>query len=317
MRARRVVRSLGWLATLTGLAWGATRYGNSGNQLVAVPAAFVPFAIVPAVVGAGLLAGVRSRWGTAAGVLVVLLVGATQVPLYAGSPSGPVNARPLTVLTLNMEFGLADANALVAAAVHEGADVVALEEMTPEALDRLNAAGMAGAFPYSIVAPGAGAGGVGLFSRHPLLGAGTAHEWVLGAVSASVDLGAGYPAPRVFAVHVPAPWPQHDGKWRAQLASIPPLLSADRRPVVMAGDFNSTMDHEPFRAMLRDGGLSDAATSTGAGWLRTFPADRAFPPLIAIDHVLTRGAGASEVHTVTVHGTDHRGIVAVVQVPHQ
>jgi endonuclease/exonuclease/phosphatase (EEP) superfamily protein YafD len=70
-----------------------------------------------------------------------------------------------------------------------------------------------------------------------------------------------------------------------------------------------------FRRILA-GGFADAADQAGAGYTRSYPADRWYPPLIAIDHVLTRnGPVATAVDTVTVEGSDHRSLVARVAVP--
>ena len=311
---RTLARVVGWSALALATAWGATRYVAAGNHFVSVPAALVPFAIVPAAVGLAVLAATRQRVGAAVGVIVLAASGAAQLPVYVASSAA--GGRPFTVVTLNMALGMADAPSVVALARRENADVIALEEMTPEAVTRLRAAGIATDYPYSFTAPAPEARGVGIFSRHPFLESGTEHEWELGAVSASIDLGSGVSsAPRVFAVHVPAPWPQRSAEWLATLGLIAPRVTPIAQPVLVAGDFNATLDHVPFRAMLTASRLTDAADEAGAGWLRTYPANRAFPPVIAIDHVLVRGAAASEVHTVTVAGSDHRAVVATVQLP--
>ena len=39
------------------------------------------------------------------------------------------------------------------------------------------------------------------------------------------------------------------------------------------------------------------------------------PPVITIDHVLTRNAAASSIRTVKIKGTDHRALLATVRVP--
>lgn len=57
--------------------------------------------------------------------------------------------------------------------------------------------------------------------------------------------------------------------------------------VIAAGDFNAVREHGPMRDLLHKGDLHHAAETTGAGWQPTFPANRWFPPLIALDHVMT------------------------------
>jgi endonuclease/exonuclease/phosphatase (EEP) superfamily protein YafD len=84
--------------------------------------------------------------------------------------------------------------------------------------------------------------------------------------------------------------------------------------VIVAADLNSTTDMRPFRGLLRDG-YQDAAEQSGAGREPTFPADSRLPPLLAIDHILTRNCVATSLHTVKIPGSDHRGLVASVAIP--
>ena len=80
------------------------------------------------------------------------------------------------------------------------------------------------------------------------------------------------------AIHLPGPWPQDiDGLARGnpKPASHSRRRSKTRptaRPVVVAGDFNATYDMAPFRKLLTNG-YADAAEQSGAGLLRTFPAE--------------------------------------------
>ncbi len=83
---------------------------------------------------------------------------------------------------------------------------------------------------------------------------------------------------------------------------------------LIGGDFNATLDTVQFRRILAQG-FSDAADQAGAGFTPTWPADRWFPPLITIDHVLTRDAVARSVDSVEIPGSDHRALVAVVRIP--
>jgi endonuclease/exonuclease/phosphatase (EEP) superfamily protein YafD len=82
-------------------------------------------------------------------------------------------------------------------------------------------------------------------------------------------------------------------------------------PTVVAGDFNATPDSPWLRAAL-GAELTNASDGAGAGLVRTYPSDL---PLLAIDHVLTRGLVAQSVERVRVAGTDHRGIVASLAFP--
>ena len=85
--------------------------------------------------------------------------------------------------------------------------------------------------------------------------------------------------------------------------------------VIIGGDYNSTPDMRQFRDLLTNG-YRDAVQQTGSGFAPTFKADSSWgPPLITIDHILTRNAVASSVRTVKVPGSDHRAVLATIKVP--
>ncbi|WP_268968780.1 endonuclease/exonuclease/phosphatase family protein [Mycolicibacterium austroafricanum] len=84
--------------------------------------------------------------------------------------------------------------------------------------------------------------------------------------------------------------------------------------VIAAGDFNSTPDMRQFRDLVTDG-YRDAVRHTGAGFALTFPSDTAFAPIVSIDHVLTRHASVTVIRSVDIDGSDHRALLATVDVP--
>ncbi len=51
------------------------------------------------------------------------------------------------------------------------------------------------------------------------------------------------------------------------------------------------------------------------GSRRRSPSNRKIPPLITIDHILTRNAAAESVRTINVPGSDHRALLATIRVP--
>jgi endonuclease/exonuclease/phosphatase (EEP) superfamily protein YafD len=67
--------------------------------------------------------------------------------------------------------------------------------------------------------------------------------------------------------------------------------------------------------LLLTNGYDDAAEQAGSGRDLTYPSNRRFPPLIGIDHVLTRNATAVTTETIEVPDTDHRALLATVMVP--
>ena len=82
-------------------------------------------------------------------------------------------------------------------------------------------------------------------------------------------------------------------------------------PMLVIGDFNATREHLPMRQLIAEHDLVDAAEQARAGWQPTFPADRRYPPLVAIDHVLlSPSLTASEVSAFSVKYGAHRGLIA-------
>jgi endonuclease/exonuclease/phosphatase (EEP) superfamily protein YafD len=124
----------------------------------------------------------------------------------------------------------------------------------------------------------------------------------------------------VFAsMHVIAPHPKLFDQWQLGINSADVVMqrlagSAGAGSVIVAGDFNSTPDMREYCELLSNG-YSDGVEQAGAGVAPTYPAKEPYPPLITIDHVVTRNATASSVKSVTVPGSDHRGLIATVQVP--
>jgi len=103
--------------------------------------------------------------------------------------------------------------------------------------------------------------------------------------------------------------------WRSELAQLRTWLSRRDGQVVVAGDFNATLDHRQLRSILGVG-YRDAAEQVGAGLVRTYPAERRIPPFVGIDHVLIRGGPvATAFETRAVAGSDHRAVAAAIALP--
>jgi endonuclease/exonuclease/phosphatase (EEP) superfamily protein YafD len=84
--------------------------------------------------------------------------------------------------------------------------------------------------------------------------------------------------------------------------------------VIVAGDFNATMDMRPLRRLL-DAGYRDAAEQAGAGLARTYPNRAGRPAILGIDHILLHDCAATTAHTVGLGGSDHRALLATIVFP--
>ncbi|MGC4818989.1 endonuclease/exonuclease/phosphatase family protein [Micromonospora sp. DT63] len=105
------------------------------------------------------------------------------------------------------------------------------------------------------------------------------------------------------------------GAWRADLIAQPPATPGGGLRI-LAGDFNSTLDHGPLRALLRTGYV-DAADATGTGLTGTWgPYDGDLIPPVTIDHVLVdRRIAANKVEVFGLGGSDHRPVLATLRLP--
>ncbi|WP_026910053.1 endonuclease/exonuclease/phosphatase family protein [Patulibacter minatonensis] len=116
----------------------------------------------------------------------------------------------------------------------------------------------------------------------------------------------------VSAVHpLPPPPAASQAAWRRDLRAL-------RRPCrdgeLLAGDFNATLDHSPFRALL-GAGCRDAASDVGRGLRATWTGGPLGIVRPAIDHVLTSGRWATTNAGVRpIPGSDHRAVWARVVV---
>ena len=252
----------------------------------------------------------RSGRLTVAAVLPLALCVAWVAPLCAadGAPADATAAPVLRVATINLTFGQADADAVVRLVVDRSIDVLALQELTPRAVEALREAGLDDAMPYSEVRAEQGFAGTGLWSRQPFAAAESLDELESRAVRVEISV-AGAPL-AIYAVHPMAPGVADHSLWVADMGALAALLTPRDGAVLVAGDFNATRDHRSFRA-LEDLGFVDAADEAGAGFLPTFPEGRLPMPIVAIDHVITRDAPliAVDVATVAIVGADHRALV--------
>lgn len=281
-----------------------------GPLVVAVAA--TPYLVLAGVAAGALAAATRAWLVLALAVAVTVTAGATQAPLFtrdAAPAPGPVVAAPvLRVASANLRFGQADLQQLLRLVRDERVDVLAFQEMTPEAAGALSRSGLEVLLPHRYAVPMRGPHGGGLWSRWPLT-----DQRRIGGLAANVVATADVPGwgPVTFAsVHPAAPNPLATAHWRAEQLEVADDLSALPGTVVAAGDYNATVDHVGLRR-LAAAGFGNAAAQSGAGLVRTWPHERLLPlPLFGIDHVLSRGpVTATSVRAYQIAGTDHAALV--------
>jgi endonuclease/exonuclease/phosphatase (EEP) superfamily protein YafD len=305
---------LGSLAGVIALVGVIAHYRPPHQPVLLGISAFAPYLMLAAPVAAVLLA-VGRRWiPTVAAAALTALWLWTQVPLYL-SADPPAHAGAVVTMTSNLRLGQGSPQAVVDAVRTHHVEVLMLEELTPDEQGRLIAAGLDRVLPFHESDPRVAAEGTGLWSRYPLHDATRRTDFDFAFITARVAVPGLAREPFVAALHMSGPWP-HSADWGddiRHLRTVLPTLGAGDS-VIAAGDFNATPDIAQFRDLLVDG-YRDGAEQAGAGVTQTYPSDRWFPPLIAIDHVLTRDAVGRSAATVEIPGSDHRALVVSVAVP--
>lgn len=284
------------------------RYVPGVNRPVLVTAALAPYLAIGAPVAAVLFALLHNWVGLTLAAALTLASVAVRLRWHvAVSAAAGFDIR---IVSANLRYGRADAAAVVGLAAQH-ADILAVQELTPEKADLISAAGIDEVMPHQVLRAREGPAGVGIWSRYPLTADAEYDEFWLGLITARVRI-PGLPAEATVATtHMSAPWPEPISGWRDDLARLAVVLgkvgASAPGPVILAGDLNATPDVLEFRRLLRDG-YHDAAEQAGAGLTRTHPADIVIPPVFAVDHILIRGGTATSAHTLPLSGSDHRAL---------
>jgi endonuclease/exonuclease/phosphatase family metal-dependent hydrolase len=316
------MKRIGWLAAGGMAGLGAARLARADRvrQVEAPVAPLLSFA--PQVMVAGLLGSLLLRrypaTAAAAGLTGAALAGVVlprAIRRRQPRADGPV----LRVITANLLRGRADEEALVRLVQRTGVEVLFLQELTESSVVRLKQAGLADVLPHELIdVRGETSRGSGMYARYPLAEGRPFPPSFAAQPVARLELPGGQSV-SLACIHTHPPNPPLPGlvaKWREELALLPPPAdSLDAPPLVLAGDFNATLDHEAFRGVLRRG-LVDAAAQLGRGLVPTWAPFPGWPGLLTIDHVLLDprcAVLAAEIHPLP--GSDHQAVYAEFRLP--
>jgi endonuclease/exonuclease/phosphatase (EEP) superfamily protein YafD len=304
------------LALLPAIATTIMRVFPPADDQTARLAAFIAYGLIGYLIALGclLIVLVRARHRFAIAVITIAVALLTLChlawlgPLFVNDHRAASTPK-FRLMSLNMHNGGADARKVAQRA--ERADIVILVEATPSALQDLKPFGWDERFHYSLGDPKDGFTNTAVYSRFPLtqsklIGNTSFQQWE--TTVRVPDVG----SIRLMAVHPCNPYCGGD-RWSAEHQLLNEAISDNLdQPLVVAGDFNAVDDHGPMQA-LRRLGLKSATDVAGAGWLPTYPADKPFPPLLPIDHVMiNKELTATSVTSFAITGTDHRGLFATL-----
>jgi endonuclease/exonuclease/phosphatase (EEP) superfamily protein YafD len=296
--------------------WAALRATGTERGFPLVPAlAFTRYAAGTSVLPLTAAVLTRSRAATWLAAGSSALLAGSVLAGGRRTPGAPTTGRPLRLVALNMRHGRADPAAVVALAAE--ADVLALSEVTPDAVTALTDAGITDHLPSAHVVPapaGRPPGGGGALWTRLEMRSQTVVPGRFGQPAARLAV-PGAPDVEVTAVHTHPPTrsPGMVADWTADLDLLPDPAEPVLR--VLAGDFNATPDHAAFRRLLRRG-WTDAARVTVRALRPTWSPLRSPLPRLTLDHVLVDPRiGVSSLEFVAVPGTDHQALVAELRLP--
>ncbi|WP_405015620.1 endonuclease/exonuclease/phosphatase family protein [Kitasatospora sp. NBC_01539] len=269
------------------------------------------------------LAALALRRRSASAVVALLLPVTTWLTLFGGvlgDKSHP--GGDLTVVSHNVGADNSDPAGTARDLAASGADVLALEEITPQAGTTYEKE-LATAYPYHTAR-----GTVGLWSKLPLSDTRTvdvAMQGMAGPLAEHMSAEEKAPTPRALRATVAtdqgplAVYVAHLGSVRVMprggfstdqrdrgAQALGRALAAERSErVVLLGDLNGTLDDRAFADVTSQ--LHSAQDTAGSGfgfsWPATFPVAR-------IDQVLVRGVKAESSWVLPATGSDHLPVAA-------
>jgi endonuclease/exonuclease/phosphatase (EEP) superfamily protein YafD len=310
----RLPAAIGWLTLAPLAVSAAARVArlDESSVLLVLAGGLTPLLVSPALLALGI--GLwRHSWTLAllsaatAGVFLWTTIPAIGVPGRVPPPAGTSPA--LRLFNANLRAANPDVGPIAEEIRAAAPDLVALQELDPDAAAGLRRSGVLARLPYRVTEIRYGASGIALWSRFPLADPQVLDIGGMSAIRATLVLGTR--RLRFYTLHVVAPVGQDRVRWQAQHRRVGEELQRERRPLVVAGDFNATRHHPSFRRLLRHG-LADAHERRGRGWATTWPRHRSpLPPLMRLDHVLvTPEVVVRSVREGVGQGSDHRPIVA-------
>lgn len=229
---------------------------------------------------------------------------------WGGTASAAPGGVPLRVVSANVLSQNRTPEKVLEFIRAADADLVVLVDAK---LQRWNSilAGLGALYPYQSPQAWRERPPVVLFSRHPIL-----DEQVVRPPGGQrpylvAEVALGGTTLVVAGVHPSSPSPTEAGDTRhrnRELDHIAEVAGEAERPVIVAGDFNTTPWSPRFQDLLAAAGLRNAAE--GQGYIGTYPT-AFWPALIPIDHVLLKGPlVATAVRRGPSIGSDHYPIVA-------
>lgn len=213
--------------------------------------------------------------------LLACLNYAFVLPLYFGKPA-PATAPTVRAMLINLNAGNGNTEKVMEAINNATPDILLLEEVTPKWAREL--AVLNKDYTCRIADPQEGCFGIMLLSKHPLKNGKILEIGSAGVPSIGADI---YLAKNTFSIIGTHPLPPAGGEYSRhrndQLEKLPEIAKAQKYPVLLIGDLNTTPWSPHFVKLVRSSGLKNSMK--GFGFQPTWPANMSLLR-IPLDHVL-------------------------------
>lgn len=278
------------------------------SRPVLIAASLIPYGVPMAAVALALFVLTRARPLILVLACAVLVAHIFIARLYWPGSGPAASSDPITVMTMNMRCNSPGHEELAQLILKTDPDVSVINGLGRRSRLDLTET-LADHYPTAAFTPMPGLPecGTAVFTRLPFDG------WVSQQRHPTAFVRAPGFEFALVAVDLPTPT-DGIGPWLDAfddlIADMPAL---EGRHVMAVGDFNAVLEHEPIRRLTRETGLRDAVTSSGLGWLPTFPDEGVVPPLVALDHVLlSPRLVASKAWTASIPRQEHQALFVTV-----
>ena len=229
-------------------------------------------------------------------------------------PYWVAGAPTVRVAAANVYFANTTPDTAARSLLARDPDVIVVAEFTGTFRAAFNRAGVADRYPNVSERPRDDPAGAVIYSKLPFAEVRELTELKMPAVRLILPAG-GYLW--VAAVHPFPPTGETEGKrWMRCLKDLRRFAegTAGDDPLAMVGDFNGTRWQPSFGQLLA-GSTVDAHEALGKGLSRSWPAGRAFPRLVRLDHALiNERAFPVAIQDFEVPGSDHRAFDVTIAV---
>lgn len=93
--------------------------------------------------------------------------------------------------------------------------------------------------------------------------------------------------------------------WLKELQAFISLFSSETKPLIVAGDFNATIGHKPFKDLMHLSNMRDASSG-----FTTWSNSKFIPAWMHLDHILISEHWAKHADTIIGkgYGSDHKPV---------